>query len=237
MQSRSKIQSIDSVRRSSHSGYRVVVELTEAPETWIASIKGECLSDKVIAEFEQINRDLLQSVSMKTLSGVSEVGSEVKALNSKVDILIGRQTGGLRRSSTFGNKWDELLFWLSDLDHLTKYNELSRRVLHRPNAGKWLLESQPFQDWRDGEHDKLWYTGERKSIYSKPDQLITDKSQLEQERVCLRRSQSFRLAVVDWLTTPLLVPLSSRTSRNIQSIETRRSGQPSHTYIYPTKMI
>jgi hypothetical protein len=35
---------------------------------------------------------------------------------------------------------------------------------HEPGTGKWMIENQMFEDWRDGETKTLWCPGDRKII-------------------------------------------------------------------------
>ncbi|KAM0426267.1 hypothetical protein ACHAPT_008307 [Fusarium lateritium] len=54
---------------------------------------------------------------------------------------------------------DEILNWLSTLDFSRMHSELEHRVSESPVAGRWLLKSPEFERWRDGDSNRLWYTG------------------------------------------------------------------------------
>ena len=57
-----------------------------------------------------------------------------------------------------------LLFISPPLPFEEKQHEMFQVAKRAPGAGKWLLGSQQFTDWRDGESRKLWCYGIRKNI-------------------------------------------------------------------------
>jgi hypothetical protein len=56
---------------------------------------------------------------------------------------------------------NDILDWLSRLDFETRHAELRDQVKGRPNTGRWLLDSAPFQKWKHTRCSRLWYTGKR----------------------------------------------------------------------------
>jgi len=49
-----------------------------------------------------------------------------------------------------------------ELEFQAKQHEYFRISRISPSTGQWLLESEPFVDWRDGASRKLWAYGIRK---------------------------------------------------------------------------
>jgi hypothetical protein len=58
--------------------------------------------------------------------------------------------------------------WLLDisppLPFEAKQDEVFQVAMRAPGAGKWLLGSQVFRDWKDGNLKRLWCHGIRKDI-------------------------------------------------------------------------
>ncbi|KAK7532449.1 uncharacterized protein J3D65DRAFT_636864 [Phyllosticta citribraziliensis] len=54
---------------------------------------------------------------------------------------------------------DDILDWLSKLNFNTVHQSLQERVGESLVAGRWLLESDTFTRWRDGDINRLWCTG------------------------------------------------------------------------------
>jgi hypothetical protein len=54
----------------------------------------------------------------------------------------------------------EIASWLSPLNFKTSQSEFLQT--HEEGTGDWLLETQTFQDWRDGTSQTLWCFGNRK---------------------------------------------------------------------------
>lgn len=60
---------------------------------------------------------------------------------------------------------DEIYEWLSPLEFSRVHRELEDRVSQAIVAGKWLLKSDLFENWRDHNINQIWYKGKRKSIF------------------------------------------------------------------------
>ena len=84
---------------------------------------------------------------------------ETTGLKIGVQVLSGqKQTEQRHRKSDS----QEILQWLSSVDHQADHAKRRERINHRANTGDWLLKSQEFLEWRDGtKSHRLWYLGKR----------------------------------------------------------------------------
>jgi hypothetical protein len=52
-----------------------------------------------------------------------------------------------------------MLNWLSPLNYSSAQDDHASRA--RKGAGNWLLESQSYDEWENGDVEKLWCVGKR----------------------------------------------------------------------------
>jgi hypothetical protein len=60
-----------------------------------------------------------------------------------------------------GRERRDIALWLSPLNFKASQSEFQQT--HEQGTGNWLLESQTFQDWRNGTSRALWCPGNRKT--------------------------------------------------------------------------
>ncbi|PYH75446.1 ankyrin [Aspergillus uvarum CBS 121591] len=54
---------------------------------------------------------------------------------------------------------NDILDWLCNWDYEQRHMELMKDIEHGKTTGSWLLNSKPFQDWKNRQSSRLWYTG------------------------------------------------------------------------------
>lgn len=79
----------------------------------------------------------------------------------------------VKRASTFGQTRTSILQWLSPLNFRPTHERIREQArIEKSNsvsidgdsyAGKWLIESDQFDEWLSGRLKKLWCLGMRKS--------------------------------------------------------------------------
>jgi hypothetical protein len=61
-------------------------------------------------------------------------------------------------------KNEKILNWLSPSNVQDKQNDVFN--LHHADTGQWLVRSQEFRQWLDGNSSVLWCCGDRKCNYT-----------------------------------------------------------------------
>jgi len=67
-------------------------------------------------------------------------------------------------NSSLDDEHQTIASWLCSLNFQASQNEFIQR--RKKGTGGWLLESQEFEDWRDGTSEMLWCPGGGKIISS-----------------------------------------------------------------------
>lgn len=108
-------------------------------------LKGDTELDRLLADMSAAKEHLFRCIDFATYAEMKRAGHNIEAIEKR------------------GNQEDrnDILDWLSPLDFETRHTELLNQVKGRPNAGRWLLDSESFQEWKNTSCSKLWYTGKR----------------------------------------------------------------------------
>ncbi|OTA03559.1 hypothetical protein A9Z42_0040430 [Trichoderma parareesei] len=110
---------------------------------WVRQLNGNDKLDGEIAKLAAAHKQLRDCISTESLKATLDVRSDMSKIVSSND----------RSERTV------ILEWLSPLDFSKVDDELAKRVSTTVVAGRWLLESELFRQWRDGNVDRLWYVG------------------------------------------------------------------------------
>ena len=163
--------------------------------------KADALPDSIRLAFEQSEVDLSDAIerlrikssgrtfgwerlkeavlSSKARDTVSSIRAQYDILDQLLSIDIAKLTAGtfidVKGMRTEHRTWhtsaknEQILAWLSQMG----FDEIHRDILSKvhPGTGQWLLDSDEFKAWRNGQLDtppNLWCPGIRKSIETIP---------------------------------------------------------------------
>lgn len=120
-------------------------------EKWVNSFKDSLLKedsefDKLFSEMLAAKEQLYRCINFAGYAEMKSAGHSIEAIEKNID----------------RKERDEILNWLFESNFEKRHVDLLSQVEGRPDAGKWLLNSMPFKNWRKGRSSKLWYTGKRK---------------------------------------------------------------------------
>ncbi|KAK7511260.1 uncharacterized protein IWZ02DRAFT_494485 [Phyllosticta citriasiana] len=99
--------------------------------------------DEALSKSAQAETDLERSIDALNLALSAKTYLEVKKMADKNE----------------EDERDDILDWLSELNFNQEHQRLQERVYDSRVAGRWLLKSDAFTRWRDGDSHRLWYTG------------------------------------------------------------------------------
>lgn len=109
--------------------------------------------------------------------GTLNIGGNARVVNGDVQIV--RNVYKLPVAENETSLRNAILDWLSPLTFRHTHEEIRHKVVREDDSpmarsagdysGKWLLESDVFDEWRSRKIRKLWYHGMRKSQF--PNQL------------------------------------------------------------------
>ncbi|KAF5228922.1 hypothetical protein FAUST_10721 [Fusarium austroamericanum] len=106
-------------------------------KTWVRKLKGDDEVDPALDKFEA-DRALRDCISVSTLD------ASLTNHDSSIDDL---------------SYHDELLGWLSSINHSTMHQRIREQTPHLVIGGRWLLTSDLFTEWKEHDVDRIWYTG------------------------------------------------------------------------------
>lgn len=93
------------------------------------------------------------------------ISGNARVINGNVSLVV------KRKSTLETDTRSSILDWLSPLTFRQTHEEIRDKIIHQDHcpearrsgdySGKWLLESEVFDQWRSREVRKLWYHGMR----------------------------------------------------------------------------
>ncbi|OJD29624.1 ankyrin-1 isoform x1 [Diplodia corticola] len=156
------------------------------------------------------------AIGTKTYAATGRIEQGVEEGNERGERLE-FQLNRVQQSNEFDQR-DAILDWLSPLDFHQVHRSLEQRVSESPVAGKWLLQSQTFEHWRDQDLHRLWYKGKPGAGKSVLASIVVNHLQEWVERHSPRPSEAFVTCLyLSYKEKPDLEHLLGSIARQIQS--------------------
>lgn len=116
-------------------------------------------NDKLQPELDSLKRadkELRVCIDIMTFRDGMETKETTRRIDANVEKLLAPNDPHER---------NDMLDWLSPLNSFDMHQRVKKQAGDFVTGGKWLLESKLFERWKTQEVNRIWYTGDRKSIF------------------------------------------------------------------------
>ncbi|KAL7628729.1 hypothetical protein AAE478_000244 [Parahypoxylon ruwenzoriense] len=175
--------------------------------------KGDEELDTLFEQMESSVQDLSRCINFATFSEMQRLGQPIRGIGKHVD----------------RTHRDQLLAWLSPLNFDPRHEELLSQVKGRPNAGRWLLDSKAFRDWKEAKGSRIWYTG--KPTEQDPAVVFLYMSHTRDTTVRQLMGSIARQIVSEMISPHPDVEMGWKEKANRGKTEDGRYRQPSEEYL------